>query len=319
MMTSSSLSPQAPDMRRDQTQDRKGKVVDNLKSSSLQLRRCQSPSGARKTVSSYAIVESIKDSISFSYNSLPWYCKKRLIYQLNELRKRLEYVAKDSHFLQCRVILPSSIPTKLRSGTRFHSSTSTIDGHQLPVNVQGSTSVAVSQRVPRFSGIQKALSTSKGVGVRRNVGNGKMEDEKENNQVMAKIRGKRNRVLRVLSGRRKEKPANTRTAATQRRSSLSSSSSKTASWFYRPDNSPKSLPAFCSMEMISFDADTECFHRTEIAYPFQQQHSAATHKKNDTRLGETKSAEHSNRRLAKKVEIRTAAVNNIYKHSLIWE
>jgi hypothetical protein len=260
-------------------------------SSSLRRRRYTLSKSAsirsgRKIISSHA-VQSIKESIGFAYSSVPWYCKKRVVFQISELRKRLEFLSQDSFFLRHGMILPSSVPSKLQG--RYQSKV-------VERQPENSMPCKTSNRRVRFSGFKKNLS-SKGGG--SSIGAGQ-KDEKENNQVMAKISKKRLNVLRVLTGKNKEKPV-------QNTSKTRSSSS---SWFVRPDSSPKNLPAYCSMELISFDKDSECFHRTEIVYPFRPS-VAANQDENGTVT--------SSRRLAKKVEIRTAAVNNIYKHSLILE
>ena len=64
------------------------------------------------------------------------------------------------------------------------------------------------------------------------------------------------------------------------------SKSCSTSWYVLPSNIVIKRPTFCSMEMISFDKENECFHRTEIAYPYhvlEEEEPTLTTKSQSTR------------------------------------
>jgi hypothetical protein len=137
--------------------------------------------------------------------------------------------------------------------------------------------------------------------------------------------------LRLGSKRRvseNDKNIRNNDACNSMNSLVSSLTLPSTTWYIRPTTT-FARPIFCSMEMISFDKENECFHRTEIAYPYVVDEISCCHstKKSSFKINNKKENNKNTvetstihgRRLAKRLEIRTAAVNNVYKHSLIWQ
>ncbi|KAG7355415.1 hypothetical protein IV203_000101 [Nitzschia inconspicua] len=279
----------------------------------------KSPERSRRKVISSHAVQSVQLSIGYSYNCLPWYYKKKVVFQIKELRKRLEYLIRDSQFGMTGRILPSTIPPQLRSSCRW-------DAVHSKKNMRIVCSEETNNQFDKSIALSQCMRPAEDKG-------------KENNAVLANINKKRASILRVITNRRLNKGKqgdmsqqwSVRTKQQNQvplPSSSYSTNTKTAasSWYVRPShtNGKWKEPTYCSMEMISFDKETECFHRTEIAYPFQPPIIGSPSFSSDTKCGNNRTDDKGdikivNRRLAKKVQIRSASVNNIFKHSLIWD
>jgi hypothetical protein len=253
------------------------------------LSRQPSERSRRKLISTHA-VRTVKSTTDFSYNCLPWYYKKLVVFQINELRRRLEYLHHDSHHGATGRILPSSIPQSLL----------------------GSFQKRKDKRDDKSNLGDRRTSSGKDDTFSSSLCSLQPQDEKENRAIFDAVIKKRETVLRVITGRRISQKRR-RDEGKKHVLSLSTSSSKSSTWYVRPMKGIWTEPAYCSMEMISFDKESECFHRTEIAYPFRPSFCCST--ENCNNFGK----DAPSCRLAKKLEIRTRAVKNIYKHSLIWD
>lgn len=365
-------------------------------------------------------------SIAFPNNCLPWYYKQRLLFQINQVRRRLQYILNDIHLKRNDMILPSSIPPEHRGSFRVNNDvvvrtvpspksgpstpTKTMTGNQPNLSSSNTDldrhhhrrrrsrlhdSMPASFREPSqklFSSTSNSSSSSKdmnnnddnsnnnknnnnnqdeeqkenpkqntpparGNNLRRsnrrnllpfipiggrskafmamkssinnnknnNINKNDDEEQKENlsqstiaagNKKIVNVGGnknsnRKNRTLRdVTIGRRTK---NNRTVHSgkqqQQQQNRHHQQQQRKDWYIRQAGMV-TRSAYCSMEMISFDKKRECFHRTEIAYPFQP---CIKSRSNDDDDGGPQ------RRLARTLRIQTAAVNNVYKHSLIWQ
>lgn len=277
----------------------------------------------RKTLSSH-VFRSIQFSMDYSYNCLPWYNKKRLVLQINELRKRLEFLLQDSHYTSTLRIFPSTIPQQLRG---FYQ-------HSVRPKTENVLKVRFQQDVECRGDDENSKQSRAVNSIFRSP---KPAEEKENRAVFAAISKKRKNVLRVITkgklnrgkaGGNESNNTNAKSSVTHRKNTFATSkaaSSSSSSWYIRPSSGLLTEPAYCSMEMISFDKEYECFHRTEIAYPSRPAGGGLVSPKKEGNKNDTDDGGmdgefvSSHRRLAKRLEIRSAAVNNIFKHSLIWD
>jgi hypothetical protein len=245
----------------------------------------------------------VMDAISYPSNCLPWYYKQQLVFQINEVRRRLQFLLNDQHLQRTSTILPSSVPAEHRGRIRFN----------------------IRRDAPPHGSARSRMP-----------GNLPKQDDKDHgrhrrlhDRFPAMLRDPSRKFLSSRAGKRrgedKENPrqkASTEPRQHCRKSCLGdvslriknstrpSGKTQVKDWYIR-ETEMVTRPAYCSMEMISFDKESECFHRTEIAYPFQPcvPSSAA----NDASILTPQ------RRLAKTLQVQTAAVNNVYKHSLIWQ
>jgi hypothetical protein len=278
-----------------------------------------------------------------------------MLFQLSNVRRRLLFLVKDSYIQTYKIIKPSTIPTEFKTASTItkqqNKQTRRISGHvpksaisrkvlqqqqQQQHSSRGvSSNITINHRNYAFID-ESNISTINSLALEDNE-----NDRKSSNN--GRSLGRPSRQLRA-SSRRNTSGANRNSNNTRTFSINSSSTAST--WYMLPSNIVLKRPSFCSMEMISFDKENECFHRTEIAYPYVVQEPLATQSKsvtnktnilssvlslsssrdeNDenknrrTTTTTTSDTTTVNRRLAKKLEIRTSAVNNIYKHSLIWQ
>jgi hypothetical protein len=241
-------------------------------------------------------VRAVKSISDFSFNCLPWYYKKLIVFQINELRRRLEYLQHDYHYRATGQILPSSIPR----------------------NLCGSF-----QKRKDAYDVKRSLSDRRTSSTKDGQSTGSLlsfhpTEEKENRDIFEAVNKKRESILQVIKARRNLQQRS-RVEGKYMWLQASTATSKSSTWYVRsPMNGTWTEPAYCSMEMISFDKDSECFHRTEIAYPFRPSVC------NSSEIfvcicNNGKNSTITSRRLAKKLVIRTTTVNNIFKHSLIWD
>ncbi|OEU21470.1 hypothetical protein FRACYDRAFT_235096 [Fragilariopsis cylindrus CCMP1102] len=159
--------------------------------------------------------------------------------------------------------------------------------------------------------------------------------------IWKRILEKNNKIIMKLSRRQQQQqqdeennsnrtttPSSSSTAHNQQHPNQNNKN--TEKWYYRDsrrlasaaDTTSKSTTqsAYCSMEMISFDKENECFHRKEIAYPYQPPSSSASSSyKKCYDSDNANDRQHRYRCLAKTLEVRVTEANNICKYSLIWQ
>jgi hypothetical protein len=336
-------------------------------------------------------------SISFPNNSIPWYYKQRLVFQINQVRRRLQFILNDDHLKRTNMILPTSVPREHKGTFQVnvvHAAPSPKNGSpsrrktrrnsDLPKQSSPTTDRdrhhhhhdrrrCIHDRIPalfRSSGSsnsnrdmtsstvnkneepnkenlnQRSLPAdcsnrnhSRGrkmwrdiaivgkskpfIAMKNNSNNNNNfqseEEHKENlsqstlaarntsvGEVGMKNRQRINRksnVLRDVSLGGRNKNSGTFHSQTQQQQQ------QRKDWYIR-EAGMVTRSAYCSMEVISFDKKSACFHRTEIAYPFQPCIKSNVGRKDEGS---------PQRRLARTLQVQTAAVNNVYKHSLIWQ
>ena len=252
---------------------------------------------------------SIFEDISFPYNCLPWYYKQRLVFELNAVRRRLQYlVVVDGRSMRFDCTLKPSLIQSTPYHGSFMSKTCTLS--VLPGNLpkrnqdQYFHKIFLRKRftrspnssgnenpkgksfvIPgRSSSLMNLLSFSyivkPSTGMTPTILPSNSLGTQVSSSSSSSPSSQNSKHLRLTKGSNssadnvdyKERNISLKTTtSSMSKKTKTSANTGPYEWFVRL-NAPQQQnphPTYCSMEIIHFNAETGTFHREEIAYPYQ--------------------------------------------------